>query len=85
MQLETETQHQAPAAPPSVHRRAVIIWLSIYPLVTVAQLLLRPVIGDLPVPLGTLVMTVLVVPVAVYLVVPLLTKANAGLTRRRAR
>lgn len=71
--------------PPSVHRRALIIWLSIYPLATLGQLLLRPLTGDLPVPVSTLVLTLLVVPVAVYLVVPALTRANARLSAGRSR
>ncbi|TDD65529.1 hypothetical protein E1262_24780 [Jiangella aurantiaca] len=71
--------------PPSAHRRALIIWLAIYPLVTLGQLLLRPLIGDLPIPVSTLVLTLLVVPVAVYLVVPALTRANVRLSAARSR
>ncbi|PZF82683.1 hypothetical protein [Jiangella anatolica] len=71
--------------PPSVHRRAVIIWLAIYPLVTLGQFLLRPLTGDLPTPLSTLVLTLLVVPVAVYLVVPALTRVSARLPAGRSR
>lgn len=71
--------------PPSVHRRALIIWLAIYPLVTLGQFLLRPLIGDLPIPVSALVLTLLVVPVAVYLVVPALTRASVRLSAGRSR
>ncbi|TDE13037.1 hypothetical protein [Jiangella asiatica] len=80
MQLETSRP-----APPSAHRRALIIWLSIYPLVTAGQLLLRPVTRDLPIALSTLMLTLLVVPVAVYLVIPALTQLNATITAARSR
>ncbi|WP_051425600.1 hypothetical protein [Jiangella gansuensis] len=95
MQLETSSTSPsatpsaaAPAPsvpPPSVHRRALIIWLSIYPLVTLGQLLLRPLISDLPIALSTLVLTLIVVPVAVYLVVPALTRVNGRVMAARAR
>lgn len=84
MQLESSPSVPAPA-PPSVHRRALIIWLSIYPLVTVGQLLLGPLIGDLPMALSTLVLTLIVVPIAVYLVVPALTRVSGRIMAARAR
>ncbi|MFD9684600.1 hypothetical protein ACFXPX_01860 [Kitasatospora sp. NPDC059146] len=73
-----------PAAPsvPSVHRRAVLTWLAVYPTITTAFLLLGPHLGSLPVPLRTLVMTALVVPVVVYALMPLLLKAETRLARR---
>ncbi|MFI9275089.1 hypothetical protein ACIGXM_30905 [Kitasatospora sp. NPDC052896] len=48
-----------------------------------ASLLLAPYTVHLPVLLRTLVLTVLVVPVVSYALVPLLTKAH-GAARRRA-
>ncbi|MFD7455318.1 hypothetical protein [Kitasatospora sp. NPDC059827] len=73
-----------PAAPsvPSVHRRAVLTWLAVYPTITAAFLVLGPHLGSLPVPLRTLVMTALVVPVVVYALMPLLLKAETRLARR---
>ncbi|MEV1006466.1 hypothetical protein [Streptomyces sp. NPDC049881] len=66
----------APAAP-SVHRRALITWLAVYPTITVALGLLGSVLGGLPLPLETLVLTAIVVPTAVYGLVPVLMKADA--------
>ncbi|MER7670824.1 hypothetical protein ABTY61_20475 [Kitasatospora sp. NPDC096128] len=71
----------APAAP-SVHRRALLTWLAVYPTITTAFLLLGPHLGNLPVPLRTLVMTAFVVPVVVYALMPLLLKAETRLARR---
>ena len=75
----------APARPvgPSVHRRAIITWLAIFPSVLLGQIALFPVIGDWPLVVRTAVLTAFVVPLAVYLVVPQLMKANARLAGRR--
>ncbi|MGA5822871.1 hypothetical protein ACPC54_34040 [Kitasatospora sp. NPDC094028] len=79
------TMPAMPAAPamPSVHRRALITWLAVYPTITAAFLLLGPYLGSLPVAVRTLVMTALVVPVVVYAVMPLLLKAERKLPRRK--
>ncbi|MGW7440854.1 hypothetical protein [Streptomyces sp. NPDC054849] len=69
-------------AAPSVHRRALITWLAVYPTITVALGLLGSVLGGLALPLQTLILTAIVVPLAVYVIVPALMKANARLTRR---
>ncbi|KAA2252590.1 hypothetical protein F0L68_35365 [Solihabitans fulvus] len=75
----------APAAPavPSVHRRALLTWVAVYSMITLVQSLVGPVVSGLPLPLRTLVFTVIVVPVVVYLVVPNLLRLNARLSRKR--
>ncbi|MFD9791961.1 hypothetical protein ACFWXK_13525 [Streptomyces sp. NPDC059070] len=73
---------QSPAAGPSIHRRAVITWLAVYPTITVVLGLLGPRTAHLPLALRTLILTVIVVPVAAYVLVPLLMRANAALARR---
>ncbi|MFH9353773.1 hypothetical protein [Kitasatospora sp. NPDC017646] len=76
----------APApAGPSVHRRALLTWLAVYPTITAAFILLGPHLGQLPLPVRTLVMTGLVVPVVVYALLPLLLKAESKLARRPGR
>jgi len=75
----------APAvAPPSVHVRAVVTWLAIFPLVSVGMLLLAPVSESWHPILRALVLTAVVVPLAVYVVVPRLLGAYTSLRRRRA-
>ncbi|GAA2110637.1 hypothetical protein GCM10009759_52130 [Kitasatospora saccharophila] len=71
------------AAAPSVHVRALLTWLAVYPAITLAQLLLGPELAGLSVPLRVLVITGLVVPTVVYLLVPALLRARAALLRRR--
>jgi antibiotic biosynthesis monooxygenase (ABM) superfamily enzyme len=67
-----------------VHRRAFLTWVAVYPTITVALLLLRPVIGGLPVAVQTLVLTAVVVPPVIYYVLPALLRLDARLARRRS-
>ncbi|MFD9406462.1 hypothetical protein ACFWBN_05465 [Streptomyces sp. NPDC059989] len=72
-------------AVPSVHRRALITWVAVYPTITIVLALLRPVLKDVPLALQTLVLTAIAIPIVVYVLVPALMKANAALTARRSR
>ncbi|GLW68457.1 hypothetical protein Kpho02_07560 [Kitasatospora phosalacinea] len=78
-----ETTEAAPPAAPSVHVRALLTWLAVYPAITLAQVLLGPPLAGLAVPLRVLVITALVVPTVVYLLVPGLLRARAALLRPR--
>lgn len=59
---------------PSVHVRAIITWLAIFPLVSLGFLTIVPAMGNAHPLLKVLVLTLVVVPLAVYLVVPNLMK-----------
>jgi hypothetical protein len=69
--------------PPSVHIRALITWLAIFPLVTLGFLTIVPAMGDAHPILKVLVLTLVVVPLAVYLVVPNLMKLAGRLAAKR--
>lgn len=75
----------APASPPSVHIRALITWLAIFPLVSVGMLLFAPLWGEWHPVLRSLLLTAIVVPLAVYYVVPRMMAGRAALVRRRKR
>lgn len=62
------------AAPPSIHVRAVITWIAIFPLVTLGFFAIEPFAADWNPVLRALVLSLVVVPVAVYLVVPRLMR-----------
>jgi antibiotic biosynthesis monooxygenase (ABM) superfamily enzyme len=66
----------APVAPPSVHVRAVVTWLAIFPLVSIGMLLLGPVSESWHPILRALVLTAVVVP--------RLLGAYTAFSRRRA-
>jgi hypothetical protein len=62
--------------PPTVHVRAVITWLAIFPLVALGMTAMAPVTADWHPVLRALVLTLIVVPQ--------LMRAYGGLVRRRA-
>ncbi|WP_395245643.1 hypothetical protein ACGGZK_07465 [Agromyces sp. MMS24-K17] len=72
-------------APPSIHVRALLTWLAIFPLVAVGLALVGPVSATWHPVLRAFVLTIVIVPTAVYLVMPRLLQAYAALQRRRAR
>jgi antibiotic biosynthesis monooxygenase (ABM) superfamily enzyme len=53
----------------------LMIWLGIYPTITIALFLLSPLLNKLALPIKTLCLTLIVVPVMVWIVLPLLQKA----------
>ena len=67
---------------PSVHMRALITWIAIFPLVSVGMLLLGPIMEPWHPVLRALVLTAFVVPTAVYLVVPRLMAGHGALSRK---
>lgn len=75
------TESTRPAVP-SVHLRAFATWLTIFPLVAIGMTLMAPVTGDWHPVLRALVLTAVVVPLAVYLIVP---RVIALLMRARKR
>ena len=79
-------QAELPPAPPapSVHTRALITWVAIFPLVSVGMLALGPLMDGWHPVLRALLLTLLVVPTAVYFVVPRLFAAHGRLAGRRA-
>jgi antibiotic biosynthesis monooxygenase (ABM) superfamily enzyme len=65
--------------------RAVVTWLAIFPLVSVGMLALAPFSDSWHPVLRALVLTAVVVPLAVYVVVPRLLGAYGAIHRRAAR
>jgi hypothetical protein len=89
----TATAQAAPTAPtapaggmkpPSVHIRALITWLAIFPLVSLGFLTIVPLMGAAHPILKVFVLTLVVVPLAVYVVVPNLMKLAGKLAAKRA-
>jgi antibiotic biosynthesis monooxygenase (ABM) superfamily enzyme len=83
----TPTHAQAPStarpAVPPIHVRAIITWLAIFPLVAIGMTAISPLtIGWHPI-LRSLVLTLIVVPLAVYAVVPRLLALHQRLRSTR--
>ncbi|GAA3877846.1 hypothetical protein GCM10022381_20380 [Leifsonia kafniensis] len=60
---------------PSIHAKAVITWIAIFPLVTLGFYAIAPFATDWNPVLRAFVLSIVVVPIAVYLVVPQLMRA----------
>jgi antibiotic biosynthesis monooxygenase (ABM) superfamily enzyme len=69
--------------PPSVHVRAVVTWLAVFPLVAVGLMVLAPLSEGWHPVLRALVLTAVVAPIAVYLLVPRLLAGHGALLRHR--
>ena len=52
------------------HKRVFLIWLAIYPLITVLFLLLGDYLARFPLMVRTLILTLIAVPIAAYIILP---------------
>ncbi|MBA4609138.1 hypothetical protein H1W00_11675 [Aeromicrobium sp. Marseille-Q0843] len=82
---EVDHDHHRPPGVASVHTRAVVTWVAIYPLVAAGMVVLGRVAPDWPAPLRALVLTAIVVPVTVYATVPQLLRLELTLFGRFGR
>lgn len=79
------TQTSTTPVVPSVHVRAVLTWIAIFPLVALGMVLIAPVSVDWHPVLRAFVMTLFIVPLAVYVIMPRLIKLYVrAASRRRA-
>jgi antibiotic biosynthesis monooxygenase (ABM) superfamily enzyme len=67
-----------PPGPVPRYKMAVIIWLAIYPALTITLVLLSPLLAPLPLVLRTLVLTALLVPIMVYVLLPAMQRLFAA-------
>ena len=70
--------------PPSVHVRALATWITIFPLVAIGMTVMAGFAGEWHPVLRALVLTAIVVPLAVYLIVPRLLGAYVRYRARRS-
>ncbi|MDL5049873.1 hypothetical protein QQ054_28070 [Oscillatoria amoena NRMC-F 0135] len=64
--------------PPKKWKMAILIWIAIYPIITLMFTFLGPVFMQInPLPLRTLLITVIAVPLMVFVAIPLLQKLMA--------
>lgn len=69
---------------PNIHVSALIIWLTIFPLVAIFGTLLGPMTMDWHPVLRAFVLTLIVVPIAAYWLMPQMFRWYASFARRRA-
>lgn len=70
---------------PSIHVRAALTWLAIFPLVTLGLILLGSFADGWHPILRALALTVVIIPLAVYVIVPRLLQLYAAVSRRLRR
>jgi antibiotic biosynthesis monooxygenase (ABM) superfamily enzyme len=70
------------STPPSRHQLAVMIWLAVFPTLTVLNLTLGPWLEDAHPVVRTLVLVTVAVPIVVYALMPRLHRARSRLLSR---
>ena len=73
----TQTQTLATVPPPTKHQLAVMIWLAVFPTLSVLNLALSGLMGDLPIVAKTFVLATIAVPIVMYVVMPRLQSLRA--------
>jgi uncharacterized protein len=72
--LEAWFEGNSAAAPPR-WKMAVLTWIAIYPALILVSLALAPVLGTWPMPLRLLLMTLILVPLMTWVLMPALARA----------
>ena len=73
----------AQVGPPTKHQLALMIWVAVFPTLTVLNLVLGAVISELPMVLRTLILATVAVPIVIYGIMPHLHRARRALLSRR--
>jgi uncharacterized protein len=63
-----------PIIPPPRYKMALVTWFAVYPTITVVLLALTPLMLGWPLPLRTLLLTVILVPALTWVVMPSITR-----------
>jgi antibiotic biosynthesis monooxygenase (ABM) superfamily enzyme len=71
--------------PPTKHELAVMIWLCVFPTLTLINLALGDWLGPMPAVLRTLVLATVAVPIVIYGLMPQLHKARVRMASAAAR
>jgi antibiotic biosynthesis monooxygenase (ABM) superfamily enzyme len=74
----------SPVGPPSKHQLALMIWLAVFPTLTVLNLTIGPWLTDVGPVLRTLVLATVAVPIVIYGIMPRLHRVRSRLLTARA-
>jgi len=75
----------AMAGPPTKHQLALMIWVAVFPTLTVLNLALGSWLGTLPSVLRTFVLATIAVPIVIYGLMPHLHKLRVRILRLAVR
>ena len=73
-----------PAGPPTKHQLALMIWIAVFPTLTVLNLSIGPWLTDAGPVLRTFVLATIAVPIVIYGIMPRLHRVRVRLVSRRA-
>lgn len=73
-----------PVGPPTKHQLALMIWIAVFPTLTVLNLTLGPRLADAGPVLRTFVLATIAVPIVIYGLMPRLHRVRVQLLSRRA-
>jgi antibiotic biosynthesis monooxygenase (ABM) superfamily enzyme len=82
MSNHTADAHPAPVAPPNKHQLALMIWLAVFPTLTIINLALGDWLKTLSPVLRTFVLASVAVPIVIYGLMPRLHRIRARLLTR---
>jgi antibiotic biosynthesis monooxygenase (ABM) superfamily enzyme len=72
-------------SPPTKHQLALMIWIAVFPTLTVLNLLLGDMLAGLPMILRTLILVTIAVPIVIYAVMPQLHRVRRAVLKRHPR
>ncbi|MCU1571990.1 MAG: hypothetical protein JWO93_72 [Micrococcaceae bacterium] len=72
-------------SPPGKHQLALMIWLAVFPTLTIINLVFADWLGMLPTVLRTFVLATVAVPIVIYAIMPQLHRIRGRLLARAAR
>lgn len=74
-----------PVPPATTHELALMIWIAVFPTLTILNLLLGEVLAGSTVVVRTLILVTIAVPIVIYGLMPLLHRLRRTLLIRRRR
>lgn len=79
-----EHHNATPVGPPTKHQLALMIWIAVFPTLTVLNLSIGPWLTDVGPVLRTLVVATIAVPIVIYGIMPQLHRVRVRLVARRS-
>jgi antibiotic biosynthesis monooxygenase (ABM) superfamily enzyme len=79
------TPQRAPVPPPNRHQLAMMIWLAVFPTLTIINLLLGDWLRPMSPVLRTFILATIAVPIVIYGLMPHLHRLRGRLLTRTAR
>jgi antibiotic biosynthesis monooxygenase (ABM) superfamily enzyme len=67
---------------PKRYKLAVLVWIGLYPLLTALSYLTAPLLAEFPIPVRTLALSLILVPIMIFVLIPSINKYFAGWLRR---